>query len=195
MRVAMRLRRREQGGFVMIVMLAVLALMLVVASIMYARALTATLASTTLKRHAIAQDRALIGMQRAIGEINSGVPSPQYSAFDADTTQDCLAMTPEGCPANTNFPRYVKDKGTAMTLDNGGGYQYAYEFFWWNPGPMPTPATRMKVVRAFGYLGYANPAVACMAGAQCTYESEVLVEIGAGTATASTSGGGGYAGN
>jgi hypothetical protein len=179
----MSVRRRSQEGFVLLVVLALLVLLMIVASLIFTRANEGVAMSGQLKRQSIAQDRALMAMQRGIADLNAS-PVPAYASGFAGSLAVCTSSDPATCPCDpTVCPSgngLVLDNGLE-TLDDGGGRQYEIQLFWWNPGDAGTP---IKVVHAYGFHGYT--------GAVPLFTSEVLVEVGDGTGASTT--GNGYTG-
>src|SRR4051794_17154689 len=75
----MRASRRAQGGFVLLVVLALLVVLTIVASMVYARASDQVIVSHALRHQMIAQDRAMQAAEAAIVDLKK-TNKPAYLA-------------------------------------------------------------------------------------------------------------------
>lgn len=166
--------RRRERGFVLVVVLMLLLVLTVVASIAYLRASDQLQVSTGLKRQSVAQDRAMIGMQRGVADVKK-VPKPAYlNALTAQTP--CTQTSPQGC-----FPAYPAPapvtmglvSGTGQDITKGAGPHYQVDFVRWTP---PGSAATFVVIRSTGFHGF-DPA--SVPGAT-QFTSQVMVELSEG---------------
>ena len=167
-------RASSPRGFVLIVVLMLLVVLTMVASLAYTRASDHLVISTGLKRQAIAQDRALVGMQRGVADVKK-VPKPAYlAALEAVApcnlakALDCFPAYPTPAPATMGLVT-----GTGTDLASGGGPLYQVDFVRWRP--MGATST-LVVIRSTGFHGFSPAAVP---GAT-QFTSQVLVELSEG---------------
>ncbi len=166
-------RRHQQGGFVLIVALAMLVLITIVATMAYQRASDQHLVSGALRRQSAAQDRAMIGLQRGVAEVNQS-PRPAWLSTLA-TAPACPFSDPMACGiAPYAIPPLVVDNSVAgIDIDMGGGSQYTIDAWRWQP---PGATEALIIVHSVGFHGN-NPMV--IAGAT-RMSSEVIVEVSEG---------------
>lgn len=167
-------RSSKPRGFVLLVVLMLLVVLTMVASLAYTRASDHLVVSTGLKRQSVAQDRALIGMQRGVADVRK-VPKPAYLAA-LQITPPCNASTAEAC-----FPAYPTPApatmgmvaGAGTDIANGGGPLYQVDFVRWLP---PGATATLVVIRSTGFHGFSPTAVP---GAT-QFTSQVYVELSEG---------------
>jgi hypothetical protein len=172
----MRYQNRKSGGFVLLVVLALLVVLTVVASIAYSRASDQVVMSTALKRQAIAQDRAVMALHQGVAQVQQTPRPPSLATLGS--IPPCPNADPATCigTAFDVIPPVVVEgpQLPGADLDNGGGSQYTIHFIRWKTVAMPGA---VSVVHAIGYHGLDPVKVA----GSTRMSSEVLVEVSEGT--------------
>jgi len=141
-------RRRPPRGFVLLVILAAVAVLSLIAAFIYSQTEDQLLLSVAAKGQSLAASRATLAAQRTLAiyranyptaAINALLPQPTYqAAITAGQTLSQVAPTPP-VPSDRS-----------LDLVAGGGAQWCIEVWRMNRGVLP-PWT---VVEAFGYYGY-----------------------------------------
>lgn len=158
---------RPPRGFVLLVVLMLLVVLTMVASLAYTRAADHLVISTGLRRQSVAQDRALLGTQRGLGDWKT-TPKPAYLATLSGTAP-CTTTKSEYCFPPAPAPAAV----TLAPVTGADGPQYQLDFVRWLP---PGGTATLVVIRAIGFQG--NNPTAFPGSTQFT--SVVLVEMSEG---------------
>ena len=169
----MRAPRRERG-FILLVVLMLLLVLTVVASISYMRASDQLIVSGGLKRQALAQDRALLGMQRAVADVKRVVKPPYLAALNVQPVCPSTVTDPLAC-FGTTPPLTKTETIPGNDLSKGEGPQYLVEVVRWAP---PGGSDALVVIRSTGFHGMdptANPG-------STQFTSQVMVEMTEGKA-------------
>ncbi len=176
-------RRRNEGGYIMLVVMATIVALMVTAIFVYRSSEDQLLMTVAVRNQNIANMRAAFGAKRVIADVNSGVlPSylanfrTNYTACQVwsrtvptsmstetlwpccETSALCGGSTTSGCVPTPLATMPLLDNGNSLELDatpTGGGSQYEVQLLCIRrPGKETSPSV---LVRSFGYYGY-NPA-------------------------------------
>lgn len=150
------MKRRERGGYVLLVVLVLIMVMALAVAGFYARTELDRTTSVVVNAQQLALARAEQGAQDAIQGLRSGrivafALTPNAAPPNA---ADCAVPTPANCsPCVNNCLEFVLDNGQARELTRGGGLQYEWVIF--RP---PGGAADAYVIRSNGFFGYTRNA-------------------------------------
>lgn len=152
---------RRRRGFVMVLVLVVIAALAVLASALYLEAESNLITAQSVTAQQIATSRADLGLQTAIARLRSAnLGGVNVEALvPCDLTQ--RNNDPFECPASSTIrsPQITGalpfDAGNAQSLAQGGGLQYAYVIYARSlPAATGIAPTGLLTIRAIGYYGY-----------------------------------------
>jgi hypothetical protein len=154
----------------MVMVMLILTALLVAAAAYYSESEDALFTGASLSAYQIAASRAEQGAQLALAQIRAGVLRP------STLTTPCSDTLPFTTCANfLGGTTTLIDKGSALSLKEGGGLQYM--FIVYKPtmagDPTKTPSN-LYTIRAVGYYGYSLTA-------QNLFVSEVEIQTDLGS--------------
>lgn len=171
-----RMRNRRRGGWVLVAVLVVLALLSALAASFFVQATETGGLSKVNLGHTVAMSHSDYGLQDALRALRS-------SQIDVSgILTECTGQQVEsgGCVGAVSYPSLggPLNNGNTLTLDEGGGLQYQY-FIYRAPGTSVgdngVPSNRY-VIRSVGYYGYNTTSANLI-----TSVAEMEVDIGGNT--------------
>jgi hypothetical protein len=139
--------RRRQGGWVLLMVLAMLLMLSLLVAGLFAASSEHQMTTRSISGQQVAVQRAEEGLQVALQAIRG------RQITMAATTNYCNQPLAADCPAGDRHSLPAVDKGTTLDLREGGGLQYEYHVVRrQQPG---APIARF-VVQSVGFYGYAG---------------------------------------
>jgi len=143
----LRLRRRRQGGWILLSVLGILLLLLLIVAGLYTASESQLITTKAVAGQQLAVQRAEQGLQVAMGEIRGG------SLLIQTSMNYCNAPLASDCPPTDRISIAPVNNGNTAELRDNGGLQYEYHIVRrQQPG---APITRF-VIQSVGFYGYAG---------------------------------------
>jgi hypothetical protein len=198
---------RPQGGYVLLIVLAAVAVLSVVAAFVHSESEAQLVMTSMLKGQSLASSRATLAAEAYIAQYKANYPSSTLSllpTFDSytdavdggsgSTLPDALVDYTPGLGVG---PAPLTAAGLPLDLVSGGGIQYCVDVWRLNRGLNVQPWTVLEVFGYYGYNSTVSPASTCLtvAAVPGVVVSQVEVQIEPATIAGNSTGPGPGAGS
>jgi hypothetical protein len=155
---------QKSGGYVLLVVLAAVAVLSVVAAFVHSETENQLVLTSALKGQSVAAARATLAAEAYLAQYKANYPTntinllPSFSSY-AEALDGGLGATLND--ALTDYSPGFGSPALALDLATGGGAQWCVDVWRLNRGPNVAPWT---VIEAFGYYGFRQSNVSTCVG-------------------------------
>ena len=191
-------RERGRRGYVLLIVLAAVAVLSVVAAFVHAQTENQLIMTTALKGQSVASSRATLAANAYLAQYKVNYPQasinllPTFASYADAVDAGTGSTLPD---ALTDYSPTYGNPSLALDLSAGGGVQWCVDVWRLNRGPNINPWTVLEV---FGYYGYrqSSTVTTCqgMANAQAVVVSQLEVQLEQETVSSGAPGSPGPAG-
>jgi len=145
---------RPQRGYVLLIVLAAVAVLSIVAAFVHAQSERQLVLTSALKGQSMAAARATLAAEAYLAKYSANYPSSTLSLLPTfDTYLDAIDAGPGSTlpDALTDYSPTYGNPALSLDLPSGGGAQYCVDVWMLNRGTNIAPWTVLEV---FGYYGY-----------------------------------------
>ena len=192
------MNRHPQRGYVLLIVLAAVAVLSVVAAFVHAETEGQLVLTSSLKAQSIASSRATLAAEAYLAKYEANYPSSTLALLPSfDTYPDAIAAGPGSTlpDALTDYSPNFGAPALNLPLTSGGGAQYCVDVWLMNRGTNIVPWTVLEV---FGYYGFRQNAAqtSCLglANSGTVVVSQLEVQIEEDTTPGNSPGGPGPGG-
>ncbi|HTS82840.1 MAG TPA: hypothetical protein VMH40_19745 [Myxococcaceae bacterium] len=143
-------RPLPRRGFVLLVILAAIAVLAMIAAFIYSETEDQLLLSVAARGQSLAASRATLAAQRMLAVYRANYPTGAINALLPQVDYPTAVATGQALTQIAPTPPIPNDR--AVDLVNGGGAQWCVQVWRMNRGPLPA----WTVIESFGFYGYTS---------------------------------------